>query len=142
MNTFDPYLDAARTGWDRARRLGIDLYERLRDAGPWQLALGAVVALFLLTLVLPLVVTAAVIAFLLVLVAVWIHEFLALMRLTDNDFPGRFDKLVWSIVMIVFAPVGLIAFAIYRRRRWPDDPPLWESPPPPKSNQPWDRDAY
>ena len=37
-------------------------------------------------------------------VRAWSHEFVFLMGLRDDDFPGRNDKLIWVVVLLVFAP--------------------------------------
>jgi hypothetical protein len=49
----------------------------------------------------------------------WRDEFLFLMALRDEDFPGRSDKLIWAVVLLVFAPVGLWVFRSYRLAHWP-----------------------
>lgn len=51
--------------------------------------------------------------------SVWGEEFLFLMSLSDDQFPGRNDKLVWAIVLTVMAPVGLWVFRSYRQAHWP-----------------------
>jgi hypothetical protein len=48
----------------------------------------------------------------------WAREFYFLMDLRDDDLPGRFDKPVWALTLIAFAPVGLWLFRAYRRHRW------------------------
>jgi hypothetical protein len=50
--------------------------------------------------------------------AVWIHEFLFLMNLTDADFPGRHDKLIWAMTLIALGPLGLWVFRLYRAATW------------------------
>ena len=50
----------------------------------------------------------------------WMHEFVFLMHLKDSDFPGRFDKLVWALLMIGVAPVGLWIFRGYHLAHWPE----------------------
>lgn len=50
----------------------------------------------------------------------WIGEFLYLMSLRDEDFPGRHDKLIWAVALLLFAPVGIWAFRSYRVARWPE----------------------
>jgi len=51
---------------------------------------------------------------------VWCHEFVFLMRLCDDDFPGRNDKLTWVIVLLAFAPIGPWIFRSYRLAHWPE----------------------
>ncbi|MGE3821003.1 MAG: hypothetical protein AB7I30_16445 [Isosphaeraceae bacterium] len=50
----------------------------------------------------------------------WGREFLFLMTVDDAEFPGRFDKAIWALVMIVLPPVGLWTFRTYREVRWPE----------------------
>ncbi len=50
---------------------------------------------------------------------IWIDEFVCLMGLHDEDFPGRHDKLIWAIALLFFAPMGIWAFRSYRSVRWP-----------------------
>jgi hypothetical protein len=58
------------------------------------------------------------VAVLLTYLAFWIHEFLFLMNLTDQDFPGRYDKPIWAAVLIVLGPLGLWVFHRYRVATW------------------------
>jgi hypothetical protein len=39
---------------------------------------------------------------------IWRDEFLFLMSLSDDEFPGRYDKLVWIGMLTVFAPIGIV----------------------------------
>jgi hypothetical protein len=41
------------------------------------------------------------------------------MGLRDDDFPGRNDKLIWVLVLLVFAPLGPWLFRSYRVAHWP-----------------------
>jgi hypothetical protein len=50
----------------------------------------------------------------------WIKEMVFLMTLHDEDFPGRFDKLVWAFLLTVLAPVGYWAFRRFRNAHWPE----------------------
>ncbi len=49
----------------------------------------------------------------------WSRDFLFLMSLRDDDFPGRFDKPVWAFVLIALGPVGYWLFRGYRLVHWP-----------------------
>jgi hypothetical protein len=49
----------------------------------------------------------------------WRDEFIFLMGLRDDDFPGCNDKLIWVLVLVVFAPVGPWLFRSYRLAHWP-----------------------
>jgi len=45
----------------------------------------------------------------------WVTSFVALMCLSDSDFPGRYDKILWFVVFFtlwVFAP---LLFSMWRR---------------------------
>jgi hypothetical protein len=53
-------------------------------------------------------------------VRAWLLEFFFLMGLTDNAFPGRFDKLTWALVLIFLGPLGLWAFRRYHTAQWPE----------------------
>jgi hypothetical protein len=52
-------------------------------------------------------------------VRAWCHEFVFLMGLRDDDLPGRNDKLIWAVVLLVFAPFGVWLFRSYRLAHWP-----------------------
>jgi hypothetical protein len=53
----------------------------------------------------------------------WRSEFLFLMSLRDDDFPGQYDKLIWCVVLTAFAPVGLWFFRSYHLIHWPEPEP-------------------
>ncbi|WP_406694501.1 hypothetical protein V5E97_25845 [Singulisphaera sp. Ch08] len=53
----------------------------------------------------------------------WQREFLFLMGLRDDAFPGRYDKLIWTFLLIMMAPVGLWFFRSYRLTHWPEPKP-------------------
>jgi hypothetical protein len=59
-------------------------------------------------------------AALVLLVRAWRHEFLFLMALHDEEFPGRNDKLAWIALMVILPPVGLWTFRAYREAHWPE----------------------
>jgi hypothetical protein len=52
-------------------------------------------------------------------VRTWCNEFVFLMSLRDEDFPGRSDKLIWAIVLMAFAPFSVWFFRSYRLAHWP-----------------------
>jgi hypothetical protein len=52
----------------------------------------------------------------------WLNEFRALMLRRDDEFPGRYDKLVWSLALLLFAPAGVWLFRLYRKAQWPEKP--------------------
>jgi len=47
--------------------------------------------------------------------AIWLHAFALLMRQPDDAFPGRYDKPIWALLLIILPPVGVLAFWSYRR---------------------------
>ena len=49
----------------------------------------------------------------------WVREFTFLMRLDDEAFPGRNDKLIWAVLLMVLPPVGVWLFQGYREVQWP-----------------------
>ena len=53
-------------------------------------------------------------------VRVWSHEFVFLMALRDEDFPGRHDKFIWAFLLFVFAPIAIWFFRSYRLAHWPE----------------------
>ncbi|AGA28047.1 hypothetical protein [Singulisphaera acidiphila] len=53
----------------------------------------------------------------------WQREFLFLMGLRDDAFPGQYDKLIWAFLLIMMAPVGLWFFRAYRLAHWPEPKP-------------------
>lgn len=84
----------------------------------WHVALAALGAFVLLTAFAP---NGAFLLAMAVLAATaiywWVHQFLYLMGLRDEDLPGRFDKPVWAFLMIVAPPVGLLMFMAFQRGR-------------------------
>lgn len=48
-------------------------------------------------------------------VAAWVHQFVTLMSMADDAFPGRHDKLVWVALMLLLPPAGMLAFRGYQR---------------------------
>jgi hypothetical protein len=40
----------------------------------------------------------------------WIYQFVQLMLLSDADFPGRYDKCLWTAAFIAFFVVAPFAF--------------------------------
>lgn len=53
----------------------------------------------------------------------WRSEFVFLMSLRDDEFPGQYDKLIWVFVVLTIAPVGLWFFRSYRLAHWPKPEP-------------------
>jgi hypothetical protein len=57
------------------------------------------------------------------LALLWYREFRFLMNLPDDAFPGRNDKTIWALLLIVVPPVGMLTFYSYRRAHWPEPKP-------------------
>ena len=99
------------------------LHESFRWVRPWHLALGAAVALgFVLAEgeAIGLMIMAAA---LLLFALAWFREFAFLMRLADDDLPGRYDKPIWAFLLIALPPVGALVFWSFRRAHWPEAKP-------------------
>jgi hypothetical protein len=58
-------------------------------------------------------------------VRAWCREFVFVMGLRDDDFPGRNDKLLWAVVLLVMAPIGVWLFRSYRLVHWPEPKPVY-----------------
>jgi len=50
----------------------------------------------------------------------WGRDFVFVMVRRDDEFPGRFDKVIWAALLIALPPVGLWLFRHYREARWPE----------------------
>jgi len=87
--------------------------------GEW-IALVLVIAatVYLLPLMFSLLYTLVILAVILALALFWVGEFSRLMQTTETDFPGRHDRLIWIIVMVVLLPIGALAFWTFRRSHW------------------------
>ncbi len=80
----------------------------------------------------------------LVFLATWKREFRLLMLRRDDEFPGRWDRLAWFLVIALAPAFGPWLFRSYRKARWPESSAAgpWTDGPTgrrPKSN-PWDED--
>ena len=53
-------------------------------------------------------------------VRTWNREFVYLMGLRDDDFPGRHDKLIWAFLLFAFSPIAVWFFRSYRLAHWPE----------------------
>ena len=89
----------------------------------WQLVVAVILCglLFSMTSVRSPIVplTLAVLIVLALYSRIWRDEFIFLMGLRDDEFPGRSDKLIWVFLLIVLAPVGPWLFRSYRLAHWP-----------------------
>jgi lysylphosphatidylglycerol synthetase-like protein (DUF2156 family) len=77
----------------------------LFSAGPWNegwvIFLGAV-------------------ALILIFLTTWKREFRLLMLRRDEEFPGKWDRLAWFLVMSLAPAFGPWLFRSYRKARWPE----------------------
>ena len=96
--------------------------DRLRRLNGWQLLFLLVILTAVLPLV-PVALLAVVLAALFLFGRAWVREFGYLMRLDDDAFPGRNDKLIWAMLLIVLPPVGAWMFGSYREAHWPEAKP-------------------
>ena len=53
----------------------------------------------------------------LLLALFWIPQFVQLMLLSDEDFVGRYDKILWVTVFICVFPLAPFAFVMYKNAR-------------------------
>jgi hypothetical protein len=57
---------------------------------------------------------------LLIFLVFWRREFRLLMLRRDDEFPGRFDKLGWFLILSLAAPAGIWLYRSFRKVRWPE----------------------
>lgn len=107
--------DTAQSAFRSSQRVYAQYSRRLRRAEGWTFALYLALGVVLLSVLLPGLIALATIGVVALLVVLWVREFVTLMSCADADFPGRHDKLVWSVLMLVLAPIGPVAFWWYRR---------------------------
>jgi len=51
----------------------------------------------------------------LVLIVFWVYQFVLLMLLSDDDFPGRYDKILWVAVFVLLSVIAPFAFLWWKR---------------------------
>jgi hypothetical protein len=56
----------------------------------------------------------------LIFFVMWRNEFRLFMLRRDDEFPGRWDKLGWFIMLTLGAPAGVWLFRAFRQSRWPE----------------------
>lgn len=117
--TTAPTLVALRTLHEAGRlpRPLAPLVEATGWVRPGYLLVAAALMLFLATgepVAFMIVLSLAAAGLLLSYLRAWVAEFQFLMSLSDDDFPGRFDKPVWALTLVVLGPVGLWAFRRHR----------------------------
>ncbi|MGB0767597.1 MAG: hypothetical protein ACPGYV_07780 [Phycisphaeraceae bacterium] len=47
----------------------------------------------------------------------WIVELLSLMSMSDDAFPGRYDKAIWAAILIVLVFLGALLFWMWKQGR-------------------------
>ena len=52
----------------------------------------------------------------------WLSQFIDLMRRSDDEFVGRFDKLIWAAVFILLFPLAPVAYWIWKPDCWQMEP--------------------
>ena len=52
-----------------------------------------------------------------VCLVLWLRQLVKLMGMSDAQFPGRYDKILWVVILLVTAVVGAVAFWIWRTWR-------------------------
>ena len=94
------------------RRLG----NAVRSMTAWNVAavlwVGVMIASIAVSL--PLALVLAILGFL----PFWGHELWVLMHQDDTVFPGKNDKLIWALVLLLCPPLGVVLFRSYRERNW------------------------
>ena len=55
----------------------------------------------------------AVIAF--ILAIIWCYQFIELMLLSEADFPGKHDKILWALAFLALPPLTPFAFSFWMR---------------------------
>ena len=141
MRIFDAMHDGLRRveaalirhgGWrfsiDQARERVRDWFgqagERITRGDLWPFVVFGTIATFvllgvvLLPVLIPFALVMTVVIGLVLFALAWAREFLTLMRLGDHAFPGRFDKLLWGLLLILAPPVGVWVFSAYRESHW------------------------
>ena len=51
------------------------------------------------------------------LVILWAGQLLELMRMKDSEFPGRYDKVLWFVLLLVSGPLGALIFWCWKDHR-------------------------
>ena len=58
------------------------------------------------------------------LLTFWLSQIMALMRMADDEFVGRYDKPLWAAILIFLSVLGAALFAYWRwQRDAPSDSP-------------------
>ncbi len=104
---------------------------------PWKVILAFVAAAFVVALILPIFMSMLLFALVACLAVGWVHEFVYLMRTPASAFPGRHDRLVWTIAFLLLAPLAFPAYWMFRHAEWESGVP-WQVPVADKPEGAWD----
>lgn len=44
----------------------------------------------------------------------WLYELWAVATMSDSDFPGRNDKLIWVIIVLFASVIGAVLFVLWQ----------------------------
>ncbi len=102
----------------------------LENSDRWAVVGWVLGGLLVAAILLPVLMTLAIASVIVALVLGWLHEFVFLMGLGDEAFPGRHDKVIWTTLFVLLPPVGAVAFWMYRHACWPRSKPSrwWDDP--------------
>jgi hypothetical protein len=75
--------------------------------------------LFLLAVLLPLIVHVVILLVILSALIFWLRQLIDVMQRSDDDFPGRNDKLIWAVVIVLGNVFGALAYWIAKPVRAP-----------------------
>lgn len=84
----------------------------------------------------------SVVGLLLIFFGLWKREMCLLMARRDDEFPGRWDKPGWFLLLTLAAPAGVWLFRSYRKAHWPEAGAAgrWAGATKPTRSSPWDED--
>lgn len=51
------------------------------------------------------------------LVVFWLSQMVGLMDMKDNEFPGKHDKILWFVALLIGSFAGALAFLLWRTMR-------------------------
>ena len=91
------------------------LAEAVRHTRPYQVALAGLGAMLLLAVYAPgPFFPIALLGIAVGLLLIWGREFVLVMQAPDDAFPGRFDKPIWALAILLVPPIGIPAFRAFR----------------------------
>jgi uncharacterized membrane protein len=75
--------------------------------------------LFALAILLPLMIHLLVLFVLLAGIVFWLTQLIDVMQRRDDEFPGRYDKIIWALVIVLGNIFGAFAYWIAKPIRIP-----------------------